>query len=160
MGWIHRTLVLEVMPKKRTCDFRDCFHEMTVPQVEWLALRQHAYELDLNKGAYYDARIGAVNFWCGPDNKPADWPVKEFDKGLLRFPRDYVGAFYADGLKRGRVTLHFDVHAYSRAEGHEENTSAYKRLLNGTKEDRKWIMHQFQLLREHVALMRKGSSPH
>jgi len=147
--------VKAINKKPRECDFRDCFHEITVAQTEWLALRKYAYELDVDKGAYYDARIGAVNFWCGPDNKPPDWPVP-IEKGALKFPRDYVGAFFADGLRRGRITLHFDLSAYSRAEGHDSGSRAYKRLLKGTKGDRQWLLHQFKLLRQHVALMRKG----
>jgi hypothetical protein len=148
------------MAKKRKCDFRDCFFELAVPHGEWFDLRKYAYELDVNKGAYYDARIGAVNFWCGPDNKPHDWPAKRIKKLALKYPRDYVGAFFADGLKRGKITLHFSVHARSRADGHEFMSPAYKRLLKGTKEDREWILRQFKLLREHVSLMQKGPSPH
>jgi len=62
------------------CGFEDCFHEVTVSRSEWFALRQYAFELDLNKGAYCDARLGAVNFWCGPDNKP-DGPAESLRVG-------------------------------------------------------------------------------
>jgi hypothetical protein len=143
--------------EKHRCDFANCFHEVKVLHAEWLALRKYACELDLNNGSYYDARIGAVNFWCGPDNKPLDWPDVRIDKGTLRFPRNYVGGFFADGRGRRKITLHFCIHAYTRGEaaGAERMSPTHQRLLLGTEQDQKWVLRQFGLLRQHVALMRK-----
>lgn len=152
---------MRALAEKHRCDFAGCFLEMKVLHAEWVALRKYACELDLDKGSYYDARIGAVNFWCGPDNKPLDWPDVEIDKGTLKFPRDYVGASFADGLRWRKITLHFCIHAYTRAgaAGVERMSPKYNQLLLGTKHDQRWVMRQFDLLRHHVTLMRKGSSP-
>ena len=147
--------------EKHRCDFAGCFHEVRIPRAEWLELRKYAHELDIDKGSYYDARIGVVNFWCGPDNKPLDWPDVEINKGTLKFPRDYVGAFCADNLRRRKITLHFCIHAYTRGEAAavERMSPKYRRLLLGTEQDQKWVIRQFDLLRHHVALMRNGSFP-
>ena len=146
--------------KKHRCDFAGCFHEVKLHRTEWLELRRYAQELSIDQGSYYDARIGVVNFWCGPDNKPLDWPHVEINKGTLRFPRDYVGAFFAESLRRRKITLHFRIHAYTRGEatGVERGSPEHQRLLRGTRQDEKWVIRQFDLLKHHVALMRKGSS--
>ena len=95
--------------------------------------------------------------WCGPDDKPLDWPDAEIKKGTLRFPRDYVGAVRAEGLGRRKLTLHVCIYAYTRTlvAGVERMSPEYQRLLMGTKEDQKWVMRQFELLRDHAALMRR-----
>ena len=140
--------------KRRKCDFPECFYELRIPRSEWLALRGHAFKLDLNDGSHYDARIGAINFWCGPDNKPSNWPV-EIRRGYLKYPRDYVGSVMTDGFTEEAVTLHFEVVAYSRADasGARSFSAAYRKRLRGTKADRNWIIKQFNLLRQHVRLM-------
>ncbi len=140
--------------RKKGCEFRECFHELRIARDEWIALRSHAFKLDLNDGSHYDARIGAINFWCGPENKPASWPGK-IPKGYLKYPRDYVGCVMTDGFTEDAVTLHFEVVAYARADvsGETRFSSEYRRRLRGTKADRDWILKQFQLLRQHVRLM-------
>ena len=144
------------MAKAPKCDFWDCFLELTVSRSEWFALRKYAYELDLNKGAYCDARLGAVNFWCGPDNKPPGWPGR-ITKGQLKFPREFVGSFSAWGSRGGRVKLHFAVHAHARCEKLTSGTRAYAKAIKGTQGDREWLLKQFALLRQHVALMQQNA---
>src|ERR1051326_6955853 len=46
---------------------------------------------DINHGGLYDARSGAVNIWCSPEDKPGCWDVS-VDAGDLDYPRSYVGA--------------------------------------------------------------------
>ena len=148
--------------EKRRCDFAGCFHEVKLHRTEWLELRRCAPELDIDKGSCCDARIGVVNFWCGCglDNKPLDWPDVGINKGTLRFPRDYVGAFFAESIRRRNITVHFRIRAYSRGEasGVDRGRPEYQRLLRGTKQDENWVIRQFDLLRHHATLMRKGSS--
>jgi hypothetical protein len=69
-----------------------------------------------------------------------------------------VGAVFGDRLPSGRWKLHFDIHAYDRAEHHkvEMGSEKWDELMHGTKEDRAWVLKQFRLLRQHVALMRRG----
>jgi hypothetical protein len=149
-----------VTPKSRrkACDFPECFHELTISKEEWESLRKHAVHLNLNDGSFYDARIGAINFWCGPENKPKGWP-DEIEQGLLRYPRSFVGCFYVDGFKARTVTLHFEVAAYARADAAEAagavtfGSAVYQKKLHGTKADQQWILKQFDLLRQHARLM-------
>src|SRR5262249_31484689 len=157
---VHRMLGVEGMGGKHRCDFAGCFHEVKMSRAEWLILRQYAYELDLNSGSYYDVRIQAVSVWCGPQNKPIGWPDLQIYKGTRSFLRDYVGVLIAEGMGRRKITLHFCIRAYTRckATGAEWMSDAYQRILRGTDEDQKWVMRQFDLLRDHVTLMRNGSS--
>jgi len=114
--------------------------------------------LDIDKGSYYDARIGVVNFWCGPDNKPLDWPDVEINKGTLKFPRDYVVSVLGGQPKATKdhsSFLHSRVHS-GRSRRCGANESEYRRLLLGTEQDQKWVIRQFDLLRHHGALMRNG----
>lgn len=45
--------------------------------------------LDLNRNGLYDVRMGAINVWCSPDDKPQCW--QDVTKGVLDYPRDLVG---------------------------------------------------------------------
>ena len=103
--------------------------------------------------------MGAINFWCGPDNKPANWPARGIKKGRLKYRRDYVGAVFADWTKKRLVRLHFDIKAYSRRElNYSTDAIDPDDLAAGTKADRTWVIRQFRLLRQHVALMRERST--
>jgi hypothetical protein len=142
---------------KRKCDYEHCFYEMTVSRAEWAELLHHSYSLDLNKGSYYDGRLGCINFWCGPENKPSNWPGRIVKK-RLKYPRAYVGAVHGRRLPSGRWRLHLDVKAYDRTEREnvEFGSPRWEELIRGTREDRAWVLKQFRLLRQHVALMRRG----
>jgi len=50
------------------------------------------------------------------------------------------------------MKLHFAVHTYARCEKLTRGTRAYKQAFKGTDEDRQWVLDQFALLRQHVAL--------
>lgn len=47
-------------------------------------------QLDINKGGYFDSRLGCVNIWCGPEDKPDCWDA-EIYPGALKFPRAFCG---------------------------------------------------------------------
>jgi hypothetical protein len=69
---------------------------------EWRAVLQVAHELDLNQGGYWDGRSGAVNAWCGPDDKPAGWPAEvEITRGALAHPRSFVAACWLEWPEDG-----------------------------------------------------------
>jgi hypothetical protein len=91
------------------------------------------------------------------ENKPSDWPGRIVKK-CLKYPRAYVGAAFGDHLPSGRWKLHFDIKGYDRAEREkiEMGSPRWNELIRGTREDRTWILKQFRLLRQHVALMRRG----
>ena len=65
------------------------------------------HELDVNKNGLYDTRLGCVNIWCSPEDKPACWS-KEVIKGDLNYPRDYVAGLYWDE----RLALFIEVEPY------------------------------------------------
>jgi hypothetical protein len=50
---------------------------------------------DINNAGLYDARCGAINIWCSPEDQPTCW-LGEILKGGLKYPRDYVGAIRWD----------------------------------------------------------------
>src|SRR5712692_2456976 len=137
-----------------------CFHEITLSRAEWRGLLKYSRELDLDKGSYYDGRSGAINFWCGPTDKPIDWTGR-ITKGALKHARAYVGAVLGDHKGSGKVKLHFEVSAYDRAEhrGLKMGSRQWRKALRGTMADRRWILKQFRLLRQHVKLMRHGVKP-
>lgn len=52
-------------------------------------------QFGLEKRGYYDPCAGAVNFWCGPDNRPSCWDVP-LTRGCYDEPREYVGCISWD----------------------------------------------------------------
>ena len=53
-------------------------------------MKRIAHQFDINAGGYCDTRMGTINFWCGPDDKPEGWEA-DITEGALDFPRAYVG---------------------------------------------------------------------
>jgi hypothetical protein len=147
--------------RKRKCNYwpgeNKCFHEITVSAAEWRSLLNYSYELDVDKGSYYDGRLGAISFWCGPKDKPSDWPGR-ITKGALKYPREYIGAVFGDHTDSGKVRLHFKISAYERAhrKGLKMGSRQWNKEMRGTRTDRQWVLRQFKLLRQHVRLMRRG----
>jgi hypothetical protein len=69
---------------------------------EWRSVLQAARELDLNQGGYWDGRSGAVNAWCGPDDKPDGWPPDvEITRGALAYPRSFVATCWLEWPEDG-----------------------------------------------------------
>lgn len=65
------------------------------------------HEFDINKDGLYDARSGAVNFWCSPEDKPTCWNA-EIIPGSLNYPRAYVGSVswdWQDDLTQAELFL-------------------------------------------------------
>jgi hypothetical protein len=54
-------------------------------------IRMIGKELDINNGGYFDTRMGAINIWCGPDDKPESWEA-EILPADLNYPRCIVGS--------------------------------------------------------------------
>ncbi len=69
------------------------------------------HEFDLNKDGLFDARMGAVNIWCSPTDKPSCWNV-EVTQGALDFPRAYVGGLYWEWTGDSQADLFIEVEAY------------------------------------------------
>jgi len=74
----------------------------------WDVMRDIARELDIDEGGLYDARMGAINIWCSPEDKPKGWD-KPITRGALRYPREYVATIYAYRLKDGNFFLTLSV---------------------------------------------------
>jgi hypothetical protein len=52
-------------------------------------MREYAKENDIDRGGLYDVRLGCINIWCSPEDKPEGWG--EPSKGMLKHARDFVG---------------------------------------------------------------------
>lgn len=50
-------------------------------------------EFDLEKNGLYDARMGCVNVWCSPEDKPNCWD-SPIIPAALKYPRSFVGTLY------------------------------------------------------------------
>jgi len=71
---------------------------------EWRAVLRAARELDLDRGGYWDGRSGAVNAWCGPEDKPAGWPAAvEITRGALPHPRSFVASCWLEWPDDGPI---------------------------------------------------------
>ena len=60
---------------------------------DWRQLARAAVLLELSEGDYFDVRAGAINLWCGPENKPAGWPPElPISAAALPAPRAFVAS--------------------------------------------------------------------
>lgn len=89
------------------------------------------HEFDVDKGGYFDARMGCVNLWCGPEDKPECWP--EPTQGGLNYPRDYVGGVSWDFNDDGKAELYIEVTPFTLAELNESRT---ERMFGSPRWDR------------------------
>lgn len=98
-------------------------------------------EFDVDKGGYYDARSGAVNFWCGPEDKPSCWD-QEIIQGALNYPRDYVSGLYWDFNEgTGKFDLRIDVVPYALLEKKKALTDeVWDKLIEWTEHQVKGII--------------------
>lgn len=69
------------------------------------------HEFDVNKNGHYDARLGCVNIWCSPDDKPTCWnnPITQGD---LDYPRDYTGTIYWE-TKNNLASLYIEAEPFA-----------------------------------------------
>lgn len=118
----------------------------TVSRDIWPEMHRIAREEDINKDGYYDERWGgAINIWCGPDNKPEGYNYK-ITKGGLNFPRNFMASIYGypdyTKIKLFLVVKNFAaeliiIGAIKKSEKKSDLIKA-KKLLNGTLEDIDW----------------------
>jgi hypothetical protein len=98
----------------------------TVNRDVWFKMLQIAHDFDLDKGGLYDARSGAINIWCSPEDKPDDY-MFEITRGALNFPRNFMASIYGQFTRSGKnVELYLVIHNYGR----EDHAKA---LLNDGK---------------------------
>lgn len=83
------------------CDYDGCIYEETISAWEWRRLREVPQDQDINRGGFCDARLGAINFWCSPEDQPddPDWGRAEIVQAALNYPRAYVGAVHGQFLE-------------------------------------------------------------
>jgi hypothetical protein len=57
---------------------------------EWHTFLHSATQFDIDRGGFADPRVGCINFWVGPNNKPEgyEWPIT---KAVLNYSRNYLG---------------------------------------------------------------------
>jgi len=81
------------------CEFDGCCWEEVIPASLWRRLLERGRELDLNRGGLWDSRLGAINLWASPEDRPEGWEEVEITKGALNHPRSYVAGFYGEYLE-------------------------------------------------------------
>ena len=88
-----------------------------VPYWVWYNMRKIALEEDIDKGGLFDCRLGAINIWVSPEDKPEDW-VYPITRGALKYPREFLATLYAfhDG---DLVRLYLVVRNYARKHYYE-----------------------------------------
>jgi len=67
--------------------------ERLVTREDMQRMKDAGHTLDIAKGGAFDARLGAINIWCAPDDKPSCWN-KEIRGGTVL--RDFVGTVTFD----------------------------------------------------------------
>src|ERR1039458_6195128 len=91
------------------------------------------HELDVDKNGLYDARLGAVNIWCSPEDKPTCW-TEEVLNGDLNYPRDYVAGLYWD-WEGGQAKLYIEVEPYELIRHKEKEIRRWMPEERITKEE-------------------------
>jgi hypothetical protein len=129
---------------------------------EWRAVLRAARELDLNHGGYWDGRSGAVNAWCGPDDKPAGWPAEvEITRGALAHPRSFVASCWLQWPDDGPVdwdtdqalpvVAHITVYDVRDWQQRRRRTDPDQRVTGRARGDVAWLKRHW---RELLALAR------
>jgi len=164
------------------CGYTGCMYEMEISSMEWSDLLHKARVHDLNKGGYYDARLGCINLWAGPEDKPRDpdWEKVDIRARALNYPRAFVGGIHAEMIAPGewpeelreekalvtvfgvhlfpgvpaRVRLHFIVTPYEKAEAIEGRLMVLNPERYATEADLEWMREKFDQLREYVRRQR------
>jgi len=133
------------------CDYKSCVLEEEIKEPIWRLCVERGRELDLGKGGYYDAKDCCIQFWCGPEDQPADWKGVEIHKMALAYPRALVGAVYTQYGERP-MTLHWLLYPYEKAaylEGVESTLDLRHPVERyGTTEDLAWCRGKFRELLE------------
>jgi hypothetical protein len=99
------------------------------------------HEFDINKGGYYDARSGCVNFWAGPEDKPTCWD-KKILQGALDYPRDYVGGLYWEyNEEKNQFDLYINVTPYCLLDTKKSLTEKeWQELIDWTEKQARGIL--------------------
>ena len=134
------------------CDFDGCIAEDQLEEHLWRLTVERGGELDVDKGGYCDAKQAAIQFWCGPDDRPQGWRGVPINKCALNHPRALVGAVYTQFNEEGIVTLHWLLYPYEKAaylEGSESSFDLRHPVERyGTEDDLAWCRAKFAKLLE------------
>jgi len=125
-------------------------HLATVSRRVWRKMIEIGHDFDLNKDGIYDSRLGAVNIWVSPDDKPEDWEFR-ITKGALKYPRAYLATIYGEARETDYniFDLYLTITNYERRDkakilfnqnliSYEEYRKECKIAENGTAEEWKW----------------------
>ena len=79
---------------------------------------------DLETGGCCDARMGCINFWAGPDDKPEGYDA-EITQGALSYPKAVVGSLMWTAPEEGHeiegYQLYLDISPYELNEYYKNN---------------------------------------
>ena len=116
------------------------------PRETWRRLLCKANDLDINKGGYCDARLGVINFWCGPENKPSDWSW-EIEKHQLNYPREYIGCVTPVWDAEGDLIFAFSIKSTNYAIKYaQESDYLKKEPYENRPKDLTWVKAEFDKL--------------
>lgn len=82
---------------------KDLEHLVTLPDIS--EMKRVAKILDVEKGGHFDGRLGAINIWCSPSDKPLCW--NEEIKGG-KFLLDFVGTIRWEEVDNGFYQLYLE----------------------------------------------------
>ena len=121
-------------------------------------MKEIAQEMDIDRGGHYDCRMGCINIWVSPEDKPKDWEFP-ITKGALKYPREYLGELYWQEDANGTFALFLSINNYAREHHAEklyksgkisyEQFKEQQRLAKtGTAEEWKWLEEKARYLIE------------
>ena len=72
------------------CEYDGCCWEETIPAELWRRILEKGRELDLERGGLWDSRLGAINLWASPEDKPEGWDGIKITRGALQYPLSLI----------------------------------------------------------------------
>jgi hypothetical protein len=137
-----------------------------IPIEVWLMMQEVAEGLDIGEGGVYDKRIGAINLWASPEDKPIDYNYPIVSK--VKYPREFIAAIYtepdlvvpfiekpSDFKKIKTVKLYAD---FVASEGKRKRSEEKKPLISENEHD--WVKQKISTLRKLAEMLIKVENSH
>lgn len=107
-------------------------------------------EFDLNKNGPFDSRMGCVNFWCSPNDRPSCWDAPIIP-AALDYPRSFVGTLYWRWShneilqENDKAELFISADAYELADSRKISLEDWKIILDWVEEKVKFLIRMAQI---------------
>lgn len=73
---------------------KDTLDLFQIPVSVWYKMQELATRLDIDNGGIYDKRMGAINIWASPEDKPNDYTYPIVSR--TGHPREFIAAVYTE----------------------------------------------------------------